>query len=119
MLLTENYYFGATPLLRAFADGRVGAPHGNFGAGVRVFRGLIYNEGDADVVVTLDGSPVDSGYGLNWTSRVTVTVPARSKKVIEGAIRGNEEHWRLTSKTSSGVSEGRVELFDVSDNLKR
>lgn len=119
MLVTEQVHFGSTPQHKVVLDGKVGAPHGNFGAGVRVFKALVYNESDVAVTVTLDGSAVDFGYGLDWTTRATVTVPARSKDVLEGAIRGTEEHWRLAVQSSAGDGEGRIEIFDESDNFKR
>lgn len=119
MLVTEQIHFGSTPQHRVVLQGKVGAPHGNFGAGVRVVKALVYNDGDVDVVIDFDGSPVDAGYGLAWTTRATITVPARSKDVLEGAIRGTEEHWRFAVQSSGGTGEGRIEVFDASDNYKR
>jgi len=119
MLVTEQVHFGSTTQHKVVLQGKAGATHGNFGASVRVFKALVYNDGDQDVTVTLDGSAVDSGYGLDWTTRATVTVLARGKAVLEGAIRGTEEHWRLAVLSAGGDSEGRIEIFDESDNFNR
>lgn len=119
MLLTESVYFGATTQHKVVLSGRVSAPSGNYGTGVRVFKAFVNNDGDNDVTVTLDGSSADAGYGLDWTNRASVTVKAKGNAILSGAIRGTEEHWRLAVKTASGTSEGRIEIFDQSDNLKR
>lgn len=119
MLTSEQIGFGSTPQHKEVLKRKASASHGNFGAGDRTFKALIYNEGDEDVTVTLDGSAVDSGYGLDWTTRATVTVPARSKDVLEGAIRGTEDWYRLAVQSPSGDSKGRIEIFDLSDKYKR
>lgn len=119
MLTTEQIAFGSTPQHKVVLQRRQDASHGNFGAGDRVFKAMIYNTGDEDVVVTLDGSPVDAGYGFAWTTRATVTVLARGKDVLEGAIRGTEDHYRLAVQSAGGDSEGRIEIFDLSDKYMR
>ena len=78
MLTAEQIAFGSTPRHKVVLQRTQSASHGNFGAGDRTFKALIYNTGDFDVVVTLDGSPVDAGYGLDWTTRATVTVQSSS-----------------------------------------
>jgi len=119
MLTTEQVHFGSTPQHKVVLSGKVGAPHGNFGVGVRVFKSLAYNDGDVPVVITVDGSAVDAGYGLAWTTRGTVTIPAKSHAVLQAAIRGTEEHWRIAVLSSTGDSEGRIEIFDQSSNFIR
>lgn len=119
MLVTEQIHFGSTPQHKVVASGKAGAPHGNFGAGVRVFKGYVYNDSDVDITVTLDGSAVDSGYGLDWTNRASVTVPARGNGLLTGAIRGTEEHWRIAVQSAAGEGEGRIEMFDKSSNFVR
>lgn len=118
-MISEQIHFGSTPQHKVVLQRQVGAPHGNFGAGVRQFRMFIYNDSDVDITVTLDGSEVDSGYGLDWTNRASVTVGKRSKDILEGAVRGKEEHWRIAVQSSAGDGEGRIEIIDASDNYKR
>lgn len=119
MLVTEQFAFAASPTHKVIASGLVNAQHGNFGTGDRVFKALVYNEGDNDCTITLDGASIDAGYAQNYTTHASQLVKARSKAILTGAVRGSEIAWRLAVITAGGNTNGRVELFDKSDNFKR
>lgn len=119
MLLSHSIRFGSTAIHKEIWKGKVGAPHGNFGTGERVFKAFVYNDGPYDVVVTLDGASDDAGYGQNWTNRASATIKAGGNGMITGCIRGTETFYRFAVISADGASSGRLECFDVSNNLLR
>lgn len=119
MLITRSVHFGATTTHKVILEGKVSAPHGNYGVGERVFKMFIYNDGTADITVTLDGAEADAGYGLDYTTRGSVTVKAKSNAPLSAAIRGQEEHYRIGVVAASGEGDGRIEIYDQSNQFVR
>ena len=119
MLASHSIRFGSSPAHKEIWKGKTTAPHGNFGVGERVFKGFVYNDGAYDVVVTLDGATDDAGYGQDWTNRASVTVKAGGNAILQGCIRGTETFYRFAVQSASGETSGRIDIFDVSNNLLR
>lgn len=115
-LLTRTIRFGVGTTTSTIVGGRIAHAGDKVDSPPRVFKALIYNEGEYPITVTLEGS-VDNN---NWTTRATASsVKAKSSAVLTGSVRGQEAYYRWRGVGVGGDSYGQIEIFDESDALVR
>lgn len=88
---------------------------------IRHEKFLIYNDGEEDITVDVDGSKDDSA----WVQVGTVAVPAKTSKLLTvnyalgGGTADVYAYGRMQAYTASGESTGRVETIDASSQYRR
>ncbi len=115
-LLTRTVRFFAGTTASTAYELRVAGGLEKVDSPARVFKCMIYNQGDYPVTVTLDGSTDNE----SWTTRATASlVKAKSDAVLSGAIQGRDAYVRLRVTGSGGETNGQIEIFDESDMFRR
>lgn len=98
-------------------NGPAGLNPYDVGIGGKVQKAVVYNDGDNDVVVTFDCSPV--GTANSWTSRTTVTCKARGQVIMNSTARGADKYTRYTVTSANGPTNGQIEVYDESSMFVR
>lgn len=85
---------------------------------------IVFNDGDEDVQIIFQSMAGPTGPSEPWYTRGSATVYAKGSATFRGAIPGGDIYWKFLSRVVSNntgrpETQGRIEIFDLSDALKR